>query len=64
MDTNEVRRIMKEQKIKPVDLATEMDMDVSTFYRKMKNDAFSAKDLIIFKRMLHMSDKAALDFLL
>ena len=64
MKTNEVRQRMKDKGIKPEQMATELGMDVSTFYRKMKNNGFSAMDLIVFKRVLEYSNAEALDFLL
>lgn len=64
MDTQRVKDRMKDMGIKPVDMATEMGIDVSTYYRKMKNNKFTALDLLVFKRELHLNEHEALDFLL
>lgn len=64
MDTQRVKERMKDMEIKPVDMATELGMDVSTYYRKMNKNSFSAMDLLVFKRELHLDEQEALDFLL
>ena len=64
MDTQRVKNRMKDMGIKPADIATEMGIDVSTYYRKMKKNTFSALDLLVFKRELHLDEHEALDFLL
>lgn len=47
-------------------MAEALGIDVSTYYRKKKNngEGFSALDLQVFKRELHLNEKEALDFLL
>ena len=64
MDTQNVKQRMKDMGLKPVDIATEMGIDVSTYYRKMKKNSFSALDLLVFKRELNLNEQEALDFLL
>ena len=66
MKVQDVKQRMAEMNISPALMATELDMDVSTYYRKMQKngDEFSAADLLVFKRVLCMDDKTALDFLL
>ena len=66
MKTEQVKTRMKDMKITPCMMAKELGMDKSTYYRKMKKNGeeFSALDLIVFKRVLGMDEKTALDFLL
>lgn len=64
MKTQEVKAIMKDKNIDPATMARELGIDISTYYRKMKKNAFSALDLLVFKRVLEMNDRDALDFLL
>lgn len=66
MKVQEVKDRMKEKKIKPVDMATEMGMDVSTYYRKLRNEGagFSAIDVSVMKRVLDLDDATAVDILL
>ena len=66
MDTVQVKSRMKDMQISAEMMARELGMDKSTYFRKMaKNgEAFSALDLIVFKRVLQMDDKTALAFLL
>ena len=64
MDTQNIKKRMSDMGLKPVDMATEMGMDVSTYYRKMKNNSFTVLDLMVFKRVLRLNEKEALDFLL
>ena len=47
-------------------MSKELGMDPSTYYRKMQKNGeeFSALDLLVFKRVLKMDEKTALDFLL
>ena len=61
-----VKERMDDMKITPAFMAGELHMDVSTYYRKMQKNGedFSAADLLVFKRVLRMDDKTALDFLL
>ena len=57
---------MKEQRITGESMSKELGMDPSTYYRKMQKNGeeFSALDLLVFKRVLNMDEKTALDFLL
>ena len=66
MNTKEVKRRMKEKHITGEMMAKELGMNPSTYYRKMQKngDDFSALDLNVFKRMLEMDSKDALDILL
>ena len=66
MDTQAVKNRMDEMKITVSQITKELGMDPSTYYRKMaKNgDEFSALDLMVFKRVLQLSEQQALDFLL
>ena len=66
MNTAEVKQRMNDLGISPTAMSEELGMDVSTYYRKMQKngDEFSAIDLITIKRVLQLSDKQALDFLL
>ena len=66
MDTVQVKSRMKDMQISAEMMARELGMDKSTYYRKMQNNGakFSACDLTVFKRVLKMDEKTALDFLL
>ena len=66
MKSIEIRQRMKDMNISPEQMAKELKMDKSTYYRKMQNNGakFSACDLTVFKRVLKMDEKTALDFLL
>lgn len=66
MKTAEIKRMMKEQHITGGTMSKELGMDPSTYYRKMQKNGeeFSALDLLVFKRVLKMDEKTALDFLL
>ena len=66
MDTQNVKRMMEDKNITVPVLCKELGMDPSTYYRKMQKngDEFSALDLLVFKRVLGLSDQQALDFLL
>jgi len=66
VDTQNVKRMMEDKNITVPVLCKELGMDPSTYYRKMQKngDEFSALDLLVFKRVLGLSDQQALDFLL
>ena len=66
MDIHAVQKRMKDMEISVPMMAKELGMDPSTYYRKMQKngDEFSALDLMVFKRVLQMDNKTALDFLL
>lgn len=66
MQAERVQQRMKDMKISVREMAEALDMDVSTYYRKMQKngDGFNAVDLMVFKRMLKMDEQTALDFLL
>ena len=66
MKTQEVKQRMEDMHISVGRMAQELGMDPSTYYRKMQKNGeeFSALDLMVFKRVLEMDEKTALDFLL
>ena len=66
MDTQRVKERMKDLEITGNMMAKELGMDPSTYYRKMQKNGeeFSAIDLTVFKRVLKLDEKTALDFLL
>lgn len=66
MNTQRVKERMEEMHITVGKMAQELGMDPSTYYRKMQKNGedFSALDLIVFKRVLELDEKSALDFLL
>lgn len=66
MNTQEVKKRMKQMKISVPMMAKELGIDPSTYYRKMQKDGeeFSALDLMVFKRVLEMDDQTAISFLL
>ena len=66
MNTQRVKERMEEKGITVGRMAQELGMDPSTYYRKMQKNGeeFSALDLMVFKRVLEMDEKTALDFLL
>ena len=66
MNTQRVKERMEDMHITVGMMAQELGMDPSTYYRKMQKngDEFSALDLMVFKRVLDMDEKTALEFLL
>ena len=66
MNTQAVKDRMREKNISGPMMAKELGMNPSTYYRKMQDNGgeFSALDLMVFKRVLEMDDKTAIDFLL
>lgn len=66
MNTQRVKERMEEMHITVGRMSQELGMDPSTYYRKMQKNGeeFSALDLMVFKRVLKMDEKTALDFLL
>ena len=66
MDTQGVKERMEEKNITVGRMSQELGMDPSTYYRKMQKNGedFSALDLLVFKRVLEMDEKTALDLLL
>ena len=66
MKTQEVKKRMEDMNISVGMMSQELGMDPSTYYRKMQKNGeeFSALDLLVFKRVLQMDEKTALDFLL
>ena len=66
MNIQKVEERRKNLKISVPQMAELMGMDASTYYRKLQKngEGFSALDLTVFKRELHLSEKEALDFLL
>lgn len=66
MKIDKVEQRRKELGLTVEQMAASLGIDVSTYYRKKKNngEGFTALDLNIFKRELHLNEKQALDFLL
>ena len=66
MNTQKVKERMDDLNITVAAMSRELGMDPSTYYRKMQKNGedFSALDLLVFKRVLQMDEKTALDFLL
>ena len=66
MNTQAVKKRMEDMHISVGTMSRELGMDQSTYYRKMQKngDEFSALDLMVFKRVLEMSTKDAVDILL
>ena len=66
MNTQAVKKRMENMHISVEMMAKELGMNPSTYYRKMQDNGgeFSALDLMVFKRVLEMDDKTAIDFLL
>lgn len=66
MNMQAVEKRMEDKKITIPEMARQLGMDPSTYYRKrQKNgDGFSALDLMVFRRVLEMNNQEALDFLL
>ena len=66
MNIQTVEQRRKDMGITVGRMAEELGMDVSTYYRKLQKDGegFSALDLTVFKRELHLNEQEALDFLL
>ena len=66
MNIQKVEQRRKDMGITVGRMAEELGMDTSTYYRKLQKDGegFSALDLTVFKRELHLSEQEALDFLL
>lgn len=66
MDMQKVEKRMEDMKITVPMMARELGMDPSTYYRKKQKNGeeFSALDLMVFKRVLCLDNKDALDILL
>lgn len=66
MNMQKVEKRMEDMEITIPMMAKELGMDPSTYYRKRQRngDGFSALDLMVFKRVLHLSKEDALDILL
>lgn len=66
MNTCKVKGRMTEMQITGKYLADQMGINLSTFYRKMKNNGenFTLGEILVFKRVLRMDRETALDFLL
>lgn len=66
MNMQAVEKRMDDLKITVPMMAKELGINPSTYYRKrQKNgDGFSALDLMVFKRVLCLDNKDALDILL
>lgn len=66
MDIQKVEQRRKDMHISVGHMAETLGMDSSTYYRKLQRngEGFSALDLTVFKRELHLNEQEALDFLL
>jgi hypothetical protein len=66
MDTARVKERMKDMHITGEAMSKELGMDPATYYRKMKKngEGFSALHILVFKRVLDLNEKEALEFLL
>lgn len=66
MNVPKIKGRMAELGITGVKMAEELDMDPSTYYRKMKDNGedFSVANLYTFKRVLRLTDQEAPAFLL
>lgn len=66
MNIQKVEERRRNMQISVAHMAEMLGMDASTYYRKLQKngEGFSALDLIVFKRELHLNEKEALDFLL
>ena len=66
MNIQKVEQRRKDLNLTISQLAQALGMDPSTYYRKLQRngEGFSALDLTIFKRELHLNEQEALDFLL
>lgn len=66
MNMQAVEKRMEDKKISIPEMARQLGMDPSTYYRKrQKNgDGFSALDLMVFRRVLEMNNQEAIDILL
>lgn len=66
MNTDRIRGRMTEMHITGSQMAAELGMDPSTFYRKIKNNGreFSVADLYTFCRVLKLEKEEAADILL
>ena len=66
MDMQKLEKRMDDMRITVPMMARELGMDPSTYYRKRQRNGeeFSAIDLLVFKRVLQMSNQDAQDILL
>lgn len=66
MNIQKVEERRKNLGISVQEMAEMLGMDASTYYRKLQKngEGFSALDLTVFKRELHLNEQEALDFLL
>ena len=66
MNIQKVEERRKDLGISVPEIAEMLGMDASTYYRKLQKngEGFSALDLTVFKRELHLSEKEALELLL
>lgn len=66
MDMQKLEKRMDDMRITVPMMARELGMDPSTYYRKRQKNGeeFSAIDLLVFKRVLRMSNQDAQDILL
>jgi hypothetical protein len=66
MDMQKLEKRMDDMRITVPMMARELGMDPSTYYRKRQKNGeeFSAIDLLVFKRVLQMSNQDAQDILL
>lgn len=66
MKIQEVKGRMVAKGITPENIAKELGMDVSTYYRKMKAGGidFNVENLEVFKRILGLNAEEAVDLLI
>lgn len=66
MNIQKVEERRKDLNISVPEMAEMLGMDASTYYRKLQKngEGFSALDLTVFKRELHLNEQEALEFLL
>ena len=66
MNTNKLKGRMTEMEITAVDLAKQMHISPSAFYRKMQRNGktFNLGEIMEMKEILKMDDKTAVEILL
>ena len=66
MNMQAVEKRMEDKNISIPEMAKQLGINPSTYYRKRKKngDGFSALDLMVFQRVLEMSKQEAVDILL
>lgn len=66
MKVDRIEERMEEKHISVKRMALELGMHQSTYYRKRQNNGneFTVRDLMVFKKVLELSNQEAVDFLL